>query len=175
MHAHATAHKMETCLQRFCVRKYRFHIGAPVISFRSIYLRRPPPPLRPPPPRLKPPPPRLKPPPREPPPPRLKPPLPRDRMLEEPRLLLLRALDPLNPLEPPPKAFWLPAPPRERLRPPMRSAPPAPAARFALPATPARLPGPAFPPKPPKPPPAAGLLLSFPPCRAICCRAPAWR
>jgi hypothetical protein len=33
-------------------------------------------------------------------------------MLEKPRLLLLRALDPLNPLEPPPNAFRSPAPPR---------------------------------------------------------------
>src|SRR6202011_4882759 len=89
------------------------------------YLRRPPP-RRPPPPRD--PPPRLKPP-----PPRLKPP-PRDPMLEKPRLLLLRALDPLNPLEPPPKAFRSPAPPRERSRPPMRLAPPAP-----RPAPPVRL------------------------------------
>ena len=48
-------------------------------------------------------------------------------MLEEPRLLLLRALDPLYPLEPPPKASRFPPPLRERSRLPMRSAPPAPA------------------------------------------------
>ena len=57
-------------------------------------------------------------------------------MLDEPRLLLLRALDPLYPREPPPKAsrFWPPL--RDRSRLPMRSGPPprllfpVPAARF---------------------------------------------
>ena len=48
-------------------------------------------------------------------------------MLEEPRLLLLRALDPLYPLEPPPNASRFPPPLRERSRLPMRSALPAPA------------------------------------------------
>ena len=42
-----------------------------------------------------------------------------DDMLEEPRLLLLRALDPLYPLEPPPKASRFPPPLRERSRLPM--------------------------------------------------------
>src|SRR5262245_21039955 len=60
---------------------------------------------------------------RRPPPPR--PPPPRDPKLEEPRLLAARALDPLNPLEPPPKALWLP--PLERD--PVLLAPP-PAARL---------------------------------------------
>ena len=32
-----------------------------------------------------------------------------------------------------------------------------------------------IPAKLPRPLPAAGLLVSFPPCREICCRAPAWR
>ena len=76
--------------------------GVPLCSPQR-YLRRPPPP----PPRLKPPPP------------------PRDPMLEAPRLLLLRALDPLYPREPPPKASRFPPPLRERSRLPMRSAPPA--------------------------------------------------
>jgi hypothetical protein len=102
-------------------------VSAPVIcpsSFASVSVnlvtyRRPPP--RPPPPRP-PPPPREEPPPLEPPP--LKPPLrepplePPDRMLDEPRELLARALDPLNPPEPPPKALPL-EPPRERSRPEM--------------------------------------------------------
>src|SRR5215203_5144004 len=57
----------------------------------------PPPPRLPPPPPPKPPPPRLLPPPPKPPPPRLPPP-----MLDEPRLLLERALDPPKRPEPPP-------------------------------------------------------------------------
>jgi hypothetical protein len=61
---------------------------------------------------------------RRPPPPRLKPPPPRDDMLEEPRELLLRALEPLYPLVLPPKASRFPPPLRERSRLPMRSAPP---------------------------------------------------
>ena len=43
------------------------------------------------------------------------PPPPRDPMLEEPRLLLLRALDPLYPREPPPNASRLPPPLRETI------------------------------------------------------------
>ena len=47
-------------------------------------------------------------------------------MLEEPRLLLARALDPLYPLEPPPSALRLPPPElRERSRLPMLSLLPA--------------------------------------------------
>ena len=115
----------------------------------AAYLRRPPPPPRLPPP--KPPPP------------------PRDPMLEEPRLLLARALDPLYPLEPldpPPKASRFPPPLRETSRLPMRSAPPPPA-RLPIPAPPlARLLTPA---------PPARLLARLPPCRPTCCLAPAWR
>ncbi len=137
-----------------------------VLGGSHRHLRRPPPPRRPPPLRRPPPPPR------KPPPPRLM--RPRDPLLEKPRLLLVRALGRLNPLEAPPMEFRLPAPPRERFRPPARAAAPAPMpappARLALPTPPARLPRPEFPLKP-----AAGLLFSFPPCRAICCRALAWR
>src|ERR1700748_2958957 len=91
-------------------------------------------------------------------------------MLEAPRLLLARALDPLYPLEPPPKASRFPPPLRERSRLPTRSAPPAPppAARLLIPAPPpppARL----LTPAPPR------LLARLPPCRPICCRAPDWR
>ena len=56
--------------------------------------------------------------------PRLNPPPPREDMLEEPRLLLLRALIPSYPLEPPPNASRFPPPLRDRSRLPMRSAPP---------------------------------------------------
>ncbi len=120
MHAHATAHKMETCLQDFAFASIDFIFVAPVIldydsqhlpattaatsaapasatseatttateatttaskaSAATIEAAT-----------------------------ATKPP-PRDPMLEKPRLLLLRALDPLNPLEPPPKAFRSPAP-----------------------------------------------------------------
>src|SRR6516225_3354564 len=57
-----------------------------------------------------------------PPPPRKPPPLPREPMLEAPRLLLARVLDPLyprEPREPPPNASRFPPPLRERSRPPM--------------------------------------------------------
>src|SRR6185503_16079318 len=69
-----------------------------------------------------------RPPPREPPPPRDRPPppplrMPLDRMLDDPRLLLARALVPLNRSEPPPKAPP-PPPPLETSRVPTRSAPP---------------------------------------------------
>ena len=70
---------------------------------------------------------RRRPPPRKPPPPpRKPPPPPRDPILEKPRLLLPRELDPLNPLEPPPKALRSPPPLRERSWAPIRSAPPGP-------------------------------------------------
>src|ERR1700745_3458734 len=99
-----------------------------------------------------------------PPPPRLPPP-PLDPMLEAPRLLLPRALDPLYPRAPPPKASRCPPPLRERSRPPIRSAPP-PLALFPTPAPPPRLPMPAPPPR---------LLERLPPCRPNCCRALACR
>src|SRR5580692_4199315 len=86
-------------------------------TIRATYLRRPPPP-----------------PPRPPPPPKPPPP-PRDPMLDAPRLPLARALDPLYPLEPPPKASRFPPPLRERFWPPMRSAP-APFSRLPAPAPP---------------------------------------
>ena len=118
---------------------------------RSVtYLRRPPP--RPP---LKPPPP------------------PRDPMLEEPRLLLPRALDPLNPLDPPPKASRFPPPLRERSRLPILSAPPPPA-RLLTPAPP-RLLTPVPPPARLLTPAPPRLLARLPPCRPTCCRALAWR
>src|SRR6516164_3348094 len=90
-------------------------------------------------------------------------------MLEAPRLLLARALDPLypwEPLEPPPNASRFPPPLRDRSRPPMLFGPP-PRARL-------------LPPTPPAvrlltPPPAARLLPRLPPCRPTCCRALAWR
>src|ERR1700746_1956700 len=85
-------------------------------------------------------------------------------MLEAPRLLLPRALDPLYPREPPPKASRFPPPLRERSRPPIRSAPP-PLVLLPKPAPPPRLPM----------PPAAPLLDRLPPCRPSCCRAAAWR
>src|SRR5215472_2846356 len=110
----------------------------------EIYLRRPPP--RPPPP-------------------------PRD-MLENPRLLLLRALGPLYPLEPPPNASRLPPPERDRSREPMRSGPPPSdpplgrdAGRLPSPPPPARLPA----------PPEARLPGRVPPVREICWRALACR
>jgi hypothetical protein len=80
-------------------------------------------------------------------------------MLEEPRLLLLRALDPLYPLDPPPNASRFPPPLRDKSRLPMRSAPPVldpppkPEARSLTPA--------------PREP------LIFPPCLESCCLAPA--
>src|SRR5215472_335375 len=140
----SNAHAMVTTAER------SLRLGFPRLCFISMlfqqffpssaYLRRPPPP-RPPP----------------------KPP-PRDPMLEAPRLLLARALDPLyprEPLEPPPKASRFPPPPRVRSRPPMLFGPP-----------PDRL--------PPSPPPArlltpasARLLARLPPCRPSCCLAPA--
>src|SRR4051812_41072702 len=103
---------------------------------------------------------------RRPPPPRLPPP-PRDPMLDAPRLLPERALDPLYPLaprDPPPQASRFPPPPRETSRLPMRSAPPPPA-RLLIPA-PARLPVPV---------PPLRALDRLPPCRPTCCRALAWR
>src|SRR5215831_15260799 len=58
-------------------------------------------------------------------PPPLRPPPPREPILEDPRELLARALDPLNPPEPPPKASPpLDPPPEETLRSPTRFAPP---------------------------------------------------
>src|SRR5580692_95022 len=102
---------------------------------------------------------------RPPPPPRAPPPPPRDPMLEEPRLLLARALDPLyplEPLEPPPKASRFPPPPRETSRLPMRSAPPPPGRLPAPPPPAARLLTPA---------PPARLLGRLPPCRPTCCLA----
>ena len=108
---------------------------------------------------------------RRPPPPR-KPPPPRDPILEEPRLLLLRALDPLYPRVPPPNASRFPPPLRERSRLPMRSAPPPndepprpPPLRLLKPAPPARL----------LTPPPERKLDRLPPCRPSCCRAPVWR
>src|SRR3954469_5573932 len=80
-------------------------------------------------------------------------------MLDAPRLLPERALDPLYPLEPrdpPPKASRFPPPPRVTSRLPMRFAPP-PVARLLTPA-------------PPLP-----ALDRLPPCRPTCCRALAWR
>src|SRR5258707_12832469 len=88
-------------------------------------------------------------------------------MLDAPRLLPERALDPLyplEPLEPPPKASRFPPPPRVTSRLPIRSAPPPPA---RLPAPPlARLPAPA---------PPLRALERLPPCRPTCCRALACR
>ena len=88
-------------------------------------------------------------------------------MLEEPRLLLPRALDPLYPLEPPPKASRLPEPLRETSRLPMLSAPP-PLDPLPNPELPARLLAPApdarlLTPAPPAPPPASRVLGKFPP------------
>ena len=59
-------------------------------------------------------------------------------MLDDPRLLLLRALDPLYPREPPPNASRFPPPLRERSRLPIRSGPP-PSDRLPAPAPAARL------------------------------------
>src|SRR2546429_2441427 len=104
-------------------------------TMNAAYLRRPPPP-RPPPPRM--------------------PPL-RDPMLEAPRLLFARALDPLyprEPLDPPPNASRLPAPPRVRSRPPMLFGPPP------LSLLPAPSPPPAWLPSRPSP---ARLLARLPP------------
>jgi len=109
---------------------------------------------------------------RRPPPPPPRPPPPRDPMLEAPRLPLARALDPLYPLDPPPKASRFPPPLRERSRFPIRSAPPParllappPAARLLTPPPVARLLAPA----PPR------LLARLPPCLPTCWRALAWR
>jgi hypothetical protein len=92
-------------------------------------------------------------------------------MLEPPRLLLVRALDPSyprEPLDPPPKASLFPPPPRETSRLPIRSAPPPPV-RFPAPTPPpALLLTPA--PSPVRPPPGR-LLARLPPCRPSCCRA----
>src|SRR5258708_39126298 len=88
-------------------------------------------------------------------------------MLDAPRLLPERALDPLYPLEPrdpPPKASRFPPPPRVTSRLPMRSAPPPPA-RLPTP-PPARLLTPA---------PPLLALDRLPPCRPTCCRALALR
>src|SRR5258708_40374754 len=88
-------------------------------------------------------------------------------MLEAPRLLPERALDPLYPLEPrepPPKASRFPPPPRDTSRLPIRPAPPPPARLAAPPA--ARLLAPA---------PPLRALDRLPPCRPTCCRALAWR
>ena len=104
------------------------------------------------------------------PPPRPKPP-PRDPKLEEPRLPLERALDPLYPRVPPPKASRFPPPLREKSRLPIRSLPP-PFMRLLTPAPPPRLPIPPLLLRFPKPPPSPKRLLDkFPPCRPICCRA----
>src|SRR5262249_10132908 len=112
-------------------------------------------------------PPRLRPPPPLNPPP----PPPRDPQLEEPRLLLPRALDPLYPLDPPPKASRFPPPLRERSRLPIRSVPP-PLARLLTPA-PLRLPK-LLPPARFSPP-ESRVPARLPPFRPICCRAGAWR
>ena len=73
-----------------------------------------------------------------PPPPRLNPPPPLlELMLDVPRLLLLRALAPSNPREPPPNASRLPPPLRDRSLLPIRSLPPPtpePPARLLTPA-----------------------------------------
>src|SRR5580704_11673417 len=97
------------------------------------------------------------------PPPPLPP--PRDPMLAEPRLPLERALDPLYPLDPPPKASRFPPPLRETSRFPTRSPPPPP----ALLLTPAPLARSLTPAPPPR------LLGRLPPCWPTCCRALAWR
>src|SRR5690348_5098403 len=114
------------------------------------YLRRPPPPLRP----------------------------PRDPMLDAPRELLARALDPLIPPEPPPKAPPpLDPPPEETLRLPTRSPPPPPRFAPTLFAPPApRLPAPDCW-RPPRSIVPACAPCPLPPncpwfCRALACRLP---
>src|SRR5215471_17933807 len=108
-HAQATAHAVQKSLKEVAFWDVGFISQIPVVwpparsqeleaRSSSSYLRRPPPP---------------------------RPPPPRDPKLEEPRLLAARALDPLNPLEPPPKALC--PPPLERD--PVLLAPP-PAARL---------------------------------------------
>lgn len=93
-------------------------------------------------------------------------------MLKEPRLLLLRALGPLYPRVPPPKASRFPPPLRDKSRLPMRSAPPADlppkfeAARSLTPAPAPRL---------PRLPVEGRLAPKLPPSRAICWRALACR
>src|SRR5580765_6166791 len=97
-------------------------------------------------------------------------------MLEEPRMLLPRALDPLYPLEPPPKASRFPPPLRERSRLPMRSAPPPVLLpTLPLPPAPVLLPKPPLPARLLTPAPPPRLLSRLPPCRPTCCRAPACR
>jgi hypothetical protein len=89
-------------------------------------------------------------------------------MLDEPRLLLPRALDPLNPRDPPSNAVRFPAPERDKLRLPIESGPPVrPPPR---PEAPERLPKP-LPPAPPilrSPRLLGGLLVRLPPCLEIC-------
>src|SRR5215217_4075993 len=103
------------------------------VCFMTSYLLPPPPPRPPKPPLLRPPPPLLRP-----------PPPPNPPMLEDPRLLLDRALAPLNPPEPPPKPPRL-LEPLPTLRLPPRS-PPVSLARLLIPPglerslTPPRLP-----------------------------------
>jgi hypothetical protein len=94
-------------------------------------------------------------------------------MLDAPRLLLPRALDPSYPRVPPPNASRFPPPLRERSRPPMRSGPAAP---DLLPKSPPldRLLMPASP-RLPRPDPPTPLLARLPPCLPSCCRALVWR
>ena len=101
-------------------------------------------------------------------------PPPRDPILDAPRLPLDRALEPLYPLEPPPKASRFPPPLRERSRLPMRSAPPA-LPLLPKPPLPARLLMPPPPSRLPMLPPPARLLGRLPPWRPTCCRALTWR
>jgi len=128
MHVQASAPAMQGSLRRFPRSDVAFIVCS--VIYRTIYCL-PPPSTAP----------------REPP--------PRDPMLAEPRLLAARALDPSNPLDPPPKASTLP-PPRERSRLPLLAAPPE-ADRVPAPAPP------------------AARLLRLPPCWPICWRAPACR
>src|SRR5262245_49810272 len=105
------------------------------------------------------------------PPPRLKPPL-REPMLEPPRVLLARALEPLyppDPLEPPPKASRFPPPLRLRSRLPIWFCP-RPPDRSPNPPSPALLLTPA-PPRLLTPAPPGRLLARLPPCRPSCCLA----
>src|ERR1051325_3163037 len=115
---------------------------------------------------------------RRPPPPRPPRDPPRAPILDAPRELLARALDPLNPPEPPPKAPPpLDPPPEDTLRLPMRSPPPPP--RFAP--RPSAPPAPRFPaPDCWRPPrsivPACAPCPRLPNCpwfwRALACRLP---
>src|SRR5262249_54762062 len=123
-HAQTTAHAVQKRLEEVAFWDVDFISQIPVVPARSqeleapsssSYLRRPPPP---------------------------RPPPPRDPKLEEPRLLAARALDPLNPLEPPPKALW--PPPLERD--PVLLAPPPAARLLAASRAPAARSPPAAPP-----------------------------